>query len=369
MSNQRKTILFYGPVGKKDKVIIGGGETGNSKTIKILLDNNYKVVLIPKPYPIIKNTFGGLIYFFQLVSCYINIISKISQIKGAKNLHVTGFYYHLIYFETVLLLTSKIFNITTVYEVRAGGFIKSYLDRTFIYRYFVRLALRISDVILTQGKENITFIQKYSNKPILHYPNFVKDSLITVNNIESRVNSIIIKLVYFGRLARSKNIDFIIRVCKLLRQSGLNATLDLIGQGDKEYLNFIENEIKKYSLSSSVFVLEPMDESALFKVLITKHFFIFPSKEKREGHSNALTEAMSCGVVPIVSDNGFNRFVIDNDYLIPNQYVPQAYAEKIHEIWKKGLWETFSNQVYNNAINNFKESTVSKILLSAYSDD
>ena len=36
-------------------------------------------------------------------------------------------------------------------------------------------------------------------------------------------------------------------------------------------------------------------------LLLDKHFFIFPSEERREGHSNALTETMCYGIIPIAS--------------------------------------------------------------------
>jgi len=53
--------------------------------------------------------------------------------------------------------------------------------------------------------------------------------------------------------------------------------------------------------------------------LIANHFF-FVSDDLTigEGHSNALTEAMDAGLVPICSDHGFNRDVIGNcGFLLP----------------------------------------------------
>ena len=44
------------------------------------------------------------------------------------------------------------------------------------------------------------------------------------------------------------------------------------------------------------------------------HFFVFPSQEKMEGHSNSLTEAMTFGVVPIVSAAGFNASIVGKNY-------------------------------------------------------
>lgn len=97
-------------------------------------------------------------------------------------------------------------------------------------------------------------------------------------------------------------------------------------------------------------------------IMQNQHFFVFPSRERCEGHSNSLNEAMAQGLVPVVSDYHFNRAIVNDDRLIVNGYEPQAYAEKIIQIretmdlrelsvkMRNRVKETFSYEVVNKRI-------------------
>jgi glycosyltransferase involved in cell wall biosynthesis len=363
---KNNTILFYGPLGGKHKLILGGGETGNQKTIKVLKDNLFQIVFIPKPYPLFKTRIGGIIYFFQLFLCYLSFLYKSFSVRGSKSLHITAFYYHLIYFEYLLLLTSRLLKINTVYEIRAGGFVRSFQERTFIYRYFTKKSLKSAHVILVQGKEDIPFIKSLTNRPVYNYPNYVKETYILPNITKDRMQSSTINLIYFGRLVPSKNIDFIIEICNNLKNSGSNFHLSLIGTIDKNYEEYIKKMISSYGLDLNISLIDPKPEDELFHILRKMHFFIFPTVEKREGQSNSLTEAMSCGVVPIASNYGFNRSVIDDDYLIIDDFSTDLYTRKILEIWDQGLWSGYADKVHENVKKHYTESIVGKVVVEAH---
>ena len=63
------------------------------------------------------------------------------------------------------------------------------------------------------------------------------------------MNNVQINLIYFGRIAESKNIDVIIKVLSILIKSGFPAKLDLIGGYSDEYKNYLDSCRKEVGLS------------------------------------------------------------------------------------------------------------------------
>ena len=84
----------------------------------------------------------------------------------------------------------------------------------------------------------------------------------------------------------------------------------------------------------------------------TSHFFLFPSQNKFEGHSNALTEAMAFGLVPITSNYGFNKTVVGYKELV------EKYAETAINIITQGLWDEYSKKMMKRVEDNFSEEVV-----------
>ena len=95
------------------------------------------------------------------------------------------------------------------------------------------------------------------------------------------------------------------------------------------------------------------------------HFFVFPSQEKMEGHSNSLTEAMTFGVVPVVSTAGFNASIVSNEDLVVSDINPKRYADVIEAIIKRNVWAEYSLNVYKRIKENYTEDIVKKAIVEA----
>ena len=355
-------VVFYGPIGSKSGNVIGGGESGNLKTISLLEKLGYTVIKLPKPYPNTSLVIFKFFFPFKLFFSYLKFLIILVLRSGKFIFHLSGFYNHLIYVEFLYIYTCKLFKIPCVYELRAGGAIDSYLTHGFLYKFFFRSVLKTSTKVLCQGQEYIPFIKKIADVEGLYYPNFIQDEFLIDYNLYSRNMSSPLNIVYFGRIAPSKNIEFIIEVCEKLQCERF--TCEIIGDGLASYKNKINSLIHEKGLSDKVFVLESLKGELLFNRLNTKHFFLFPSKEKREGHSNSLTEAMSRGVVPIASKAGFNSSVIKNEFLTIETFDPNQYSNRILTIWNSQTWSEISSTCYQTVKNNFTEAAVKDVLLS-----
>ena len=126
----------------------------------------------------------------------------------------------------------------------------------------------------------------------------------------------------------------------------------------KAYVDMIDKRILESPYSSKISRMGITPFEKIKVIMLTHHFFIFPSKEKAEGHSNSLNEAMSQGLIPIVSDYHFNRSIVGDDRLVVNDYNAQMYADKICEILLEGKMDQLSMQMWNRVRLNYASGKV-----------
>jgi glycosyltransferase involved in cell wall biosynthesis len=360
------TVIFYAPVGNLIKGFKNGGaEAGCRKTIEILQKAGYKIILIEKPARNSTSKVDGFLFIFKLLAVWYELIKAI--LKNQKStLHLAGFYLNQIYFEWVIIRTAKFLGITTVYEIRNGGMIEAFKEGHTIYKIFFKSTMLNSSLVFCQGYDYVEFLKARFNKSSVYYPNYIMDNFISDNNY-SRDGKPVINLIYFGRVVPDKNVEFIIDVCHHLEAINLSFHLDIIGAYEDSYYALLSEKIKLYNLENSIEFHGRMEFDTICQYLKSSHFFVFPSKEKREGHSNSLTEAMGCGVVPIVSKAGFNESIVGDKFLVLDQFNPLSYAQIISNIWSKKDWKRYSSEVYNRTISNYTESIVKSSFLNAYS--
>jgi len=362
-----KCVIFCGPFGKGGR-FVGGGESGNLKTLKLLEDGGYRVKLVEKPYPKGSRLIKPLLYILQMLAYIFRFFYALVSSSKEDTVHITGFYGHLIYLEWVFVSIGRLFSRKVVYELRAGGADDFYHDGSKLYRLFFKATILKADIVLCQGKEYQTFLKKYFNKASVYYPNYMEYK--SFEKFASKVLAVnkndVIKLVYFGRLVSSKNVENVIEIASLVKKSGLEVELCLIGPCENDYQQKLKKKVSTLNLMGNVEFTGKQSSEALFSILETSHFFVFPTKEKREGHSNSLTEAMACGVVPIVSDCGFNRSVVGSDEFVINGIDNQAFAEKILAVWQQENWRQLSELVRSRVENNYLDTAVKDRLLKAH---
>ncbi len=360
----KKAILFYGALGRDNKYTVGGGETGNYRTIHLLEKNGINVITLHKPYPV-KNFLGYIIYvakmFLKLFSFY-----KMLRNSDIKAVHISGFYLHLIYHEYLLVKIAKLLNKKCIYELRGGGVKKAYTEGSSVYRFFFKATVNSPSTILCQGESYIPFLKSLTPVIITYYPNFVLNDFLMVNFNGSRKNATTLQLVYFGRIVESKNPEMLLSICRELLKQDVQFKLEIIGSGEETYVLYLKETISKLNLNDYVLLSPPAGHKVLKQKLADKHFFLFPSNEVREGHSNALTEAMALGIVPVCSNAGFNAEIVNDPELVIEDYDPFKYASTIQKIWKNKEWKIYSDKVALRIKNTYTEQLAEKIILKAY---
>lgn len=357
----KKTILFYAPVGTGVPAhLLGGGEKGCRRTREILENAGYKVSTVDK-----ANMSHGVIgYIKNAVKAYFTIHQSLCENPEAI-LYVVGFYEKNLILESMLIHMGKKSH-KVIYEARNGRLVKAYKEKGKLYRKLMDYVLKSVDLIFAQGQEYVDFIKQRYNKTAVYTPNYVLNR--SLKPYVANRSFDIIRLIYFGRVSESKNVDIVIKVAYELEKVGYNTLTTIIGGYTEKYKSKLNQVIQECDLGENkIQVLGQQPFERICDELQKAHFFIFPSQEKMEGHSNSLTEAMTFGVVPVVSTAGFNASIVDNKVLVVSDIDPKKYARVIEGIIRKGVWSEYSLNVYRRIKANYTEDIVSKAMIDAVS--
>jgi len=355
----KRKIIFYAPLGKDtppDR--IGGAEAGCLKTKAIYERAGIKVVVINKP----ALSKGKNRFLVEMALTPLKLLWVARREGSITPIHIVGFYTKIVKYEWLLMKIAHLCGNKVVYELRNGSMVSTYLSGTKEYRKYLRDLLLKPEVVLCQGQEYVDFIYKGWGVKRDYYPNYIMDEFMSPNNID-RPHPI--RLVYFGRVTESKNVDVTINVLRILRENGLDAKLDIIGGCSELYREKLDDIINNHDLNEIVSIHGRKPFDFIAKTLRQSHYFVFPSSEVLEGHSNSLTEAMGCGVVPIVSNAGFNTSICGYNELVVDGISPQDYADIIIKIENNNEWSYYSNCVYQRVKDNYTEKIVGEKLISA----
>ena len=200
-----RTIIFYAPVGTNVPVyMLGGGEKGCRRTREILSNAGYDVITIDKA----TMSHGAISYVKSAIHAIIEIKKRLHEYPQAI-LYVVGFYEKNLPLEWILInIGGK--HRKTIYEARNGRLVKAYQEKGSIYKKLMGSVLKRANVIFAQGLEYVDFIRKNYGKQAVYTPNYVLNRSLKPYVADRPFD--IIRLIYFGRVSESKNVDVVIKV-------------------------------------------------------------------------------------------------------------------------------------------------------------
>lgn len=364
----RNRIYFFANFGDWNKQPFGGGEVGNRRTLSLLKKANYDIKIIEKYQRVGSHTIANLILLIlKMIGNIVKYSCKLLLGRRRNSIvHVVGFYGPMVYFENTLVTIAKFFGYKVVYEMRGGGADSYYENGTMLYRYIFRHLIVSADVVFTQGLENSPLIEQMSKgKPIYYYPNFVMHDFYPQNYPEKPTDKI--NMIYFGRVSENKNIDILIKSFIKMASGHDNLYLDIVGDcPEQRYADYIRNLISGSEYGNRVKMHQACTHEQLKTYLKDKHIYLFPTNEPHEGHSNALTEAMAWGLIPVATNQGFNRSVIGNDDLIVETLTSDAFADVTENLILNKKMKEYSYAAYRRVMDNYTEDKIYKDLKKEY---
>lgn len=363
-----KTVIFYGHLPKAGEIPIGGGEVGNSRTLRMLERFGYQLKVIRMQKPSLK--WGAklikALYPLRVLSVIFRFTICLLFSSRKSIVHISGFAGVNVWSEASLMFIAKALGYFTIYEQRAGGAIQYYKEGSKRYRKCYGYILSHTDYIFTQGVENIPMMRKMTEKPVYHYPNCVEDSFAP-SSLPEKPNDVL-NLLYFGRVENTKHVDLIVKASSLIQKEYPNSKLTVIGGGFPDEISKVKSLMQQLLQKDSYTYIPGVSHDELGPMLKDYHFYIFPSTQPREGQSNSVTECMSFGIIPIASPQGFNSSTIGDDYLIVEDLTPEAYAAKAIEIVSTGNIGKYSKQILDRFNKKFRQSIVFEHTIKVYEE-
>lgn len=189
----------------------------------------------------------------------------------------------------------------------------------FLWLLLRRIAYRRANVISVlfdafKGFDNERYLNKY-----IVTPNPVLDPGVT-RNLNTIKRNGGIKFVSFGRIAKIKRFDLMIKIFASIQAKFPNSKLTIYGDGPEK--ENISNLIDDMHLSGKVFLNCATND--VYKKMMEADIYLMTSIQ--EGFPNALCEALSVGLPSVsfrcheglqeIVDNGTNGFLVEEGNLI-----------------------------------------------------
>lgn len=351
-------IIFYGPLGSNiPKERVGGAETGCKRSIAILEKSGYDVRVVEKP-----TTFYGMKKFLLDFHRAVQELKLLFKQNPQAVFYLVGFYDRQICFEYYLCRMALKYGLKYIYEPKNGAMIWKYNEGNILYKNLSDYIFSHASVIFCQGIEYKVFLNNKGLNNAVYHPNYINK-----NNLEyyTGKKGDVPTFIYVGRVTQSKNIELILEIFSRFYSKHGEAKLYVVGGGvDNEYKEKLKKCEKTLGVENAVTFTGRLDFAEIANYLNQSHFFLFPSAERFEGHSNSVTEAMAFGVIPIASTIGFNASVIGDKRLLVSGYEANDYATIALSIWENDEFYILSDQVRQRALDKFSEDTVKNEYIS-----
>jgi len=300
-------IILVGADPKHSTEHKGGVLTLSISLIEYCKNNDIKIEIINT----LKNSFksNNLLYNFKKGFKRVFILFNLLRSNKINNVILfTGANFSFL--ERILMcFICKIFKINSTLVI-VDGFFFNVLNSNKIYKYFIKLLLKIPSKIISTGTKwtNLFTYLKVNNEKIIKLNYWLPKNIEIKKYPKNKQNNSVLNFLFVGWLVKEKGIYEIMDSIKLLK---LNYTFNFTFVGNGPLFSFLKNEIEFNNLQNFVFLKGWLNDNEYIKILEESDIFVLPSYA--EGFPISLIEALAFGLPCIVTDvGGITDSVIDN---------------------------------------------------------
>jgi glycosyltransferase involved in cell wall biosynthesis len=254
-------------------------------------------------------------------------------LRGVAIVHINtssdmrGYWRDLVYMVVARMCGTRI-----VYQVHGGALPQQLFDRHRVLTGFLRLTLRLPDVIVVLGRVELDAYRAFvPRQHVIALPNGVDCAPFAGLAPRRPDPKGPLRLVYIGRLVREKGLHDLLHGLVLACERGIDAHLTIAGTGPDEAC--LRETADCLGLASRIEFAGPAFGRRKIELLGGSDVFVLATYHK-EGLPYALLESMAAGVPVIVSPVGaIPDVVVDRTHglLIPSRN-PHAIAGAIREL-------------------------------------
>jgi glycosyltransferase involved in cell wall biosynthesis len=378
MSNK---LILIGPKSRSDHKTT----SGQAMMFQLLIDEliietcNFFVVDISETFKITKSRKSGSFDIYRIVEYIYHFLLfiKILIFHPRDTIYITisqslpGFLRDFIF-----ISISKIFNLRIIAHQFGGNFNNFYINQHTLIKILIKFTYKRIDKIIVEGnfsKSNFSFLENDFNN-ILVIPNGLPERNLANSGSKIYSKSEPFRILYLSNLILSKGyFDVLKAVNILVNKKRLNISCSFVGKFitaiddpknttisncQSAFFDYIfKHDLKNsVSYSESKFDAEKQDE---FK---KANVFVLPSYYINEGQPVSVLEAMSYGVVPILTKYRLMpQMITENSGYFIEPKNPESIVQKIEFLINNT--ETYASNS-KNTIKYFKDNFTSEIYLN-----
>lgn len=357
-------IYFFASFGSLDQLPAGGGQTAARRLWHTLEDLKYEVEITNRHRYYNYTGFIGkvLVALWALLDPAMFFLKLL--LKPRKNSTVLFMTYagSLIMFDYLITLAATLSGHKLVMYLAGGQALPMYKNGSKIRRWFYKHTWVKYDLIMCEGEISQTLVKEVTCGKVetFYLPNFTENGFAPDVLPEKPKDSV--NIIYFGRIDKNKNVLLSVDVFNALAKKYSSMTYTIVGGGEEEYIEGVKDAIESSPYKNRICLKGQCSHDILVKMMEDKHIFLFPSNEPCEGHSNALNEAMSWGIVPIVSSNNYLPSIVGEDMLVVEGFECGKYVSVISKLIDENILSALSDKMYRRVRENFTQSVVGKRL-------
>lgn len=362
-------VFVFGNIGHLDQLPKSGGQSSARRVMKGFRDEGIDIVPIRRHRAEIANKWGHRmeVGYFALHDL-IKMIGKMlfCRRRGSAFMQMT-YAGALVPYEYILATAAHLLGYKNLLYLQGGMVMDTYPKGGKIHKWLYKHTMDKQSLVLFEGYDALLLTQKVSDSDLMYFPSYVVDEVIPTKVPIKPANEL--NLCYFGRMSPVKNPIVSLKVFELLcgRHPDMNIHLTLVGSDviHPDYVKELDTLISQSPYKDHITRKENSPFEYLMEMMQKQHFYLFPTKEKAEGHSNALNEAMSQGLIPVASDYHFNKTIIGDERLVVKGYEPENYADCIDRVLKEGLIQELSEKMWRRVKDNYSYSKVNGSVCNA----
>lgn len=356
-------------MGHLDQLPKSGGQTSARRVMQGFKDEGIDIFPIRRHRAELQSKVGHLaeISFFAFYD-WFKMIAKMILGKRRNTAFMQMTYAGtLVPYELLLSVTARLMGYKCIEYLQGGLVMDTYQNKGMIHRMLYKTNMNLQSLVCFEGNDALKLTENVTKKPkLVYFPSYIRDEMIPKSCPDKPSDGI--NLCYFGRTSPVKNpivtVEIFNELCN--RHPEWNITLTIVGSHHLvSYQELLAEAINNSPRKECITRKENSPYDFLVRMMQKQHFYIFPTKEKAEGHSNALNEAMSQGLIPIACDYHFNKTVIGDERLVVIGYNPKDYADKIEWIINNCKLSELSVQMWDRVKNNYAYSLVNKTVCDA----
>ncbi len=362
-------IYLCGPIAGVGEPARGGFQACNRRTIDALRLRGVDVVELPFPHPKV----GGWRKWVQYATGFLALYARVLRCERGSIFHLTALGSHFTWFVWPLAQCARLAGCTLVFDIRAGVAQRNYDAGGALFRAVYAHSLRSADEVMVEGETYLPFVTAIVGRTPYYLANHIDVEALPARQAPGSVAARlpeapaprrVLTIVHVGRLVPEKGIGIVVDACLALQAAGEAVRLRVAGAGEPAYLE----QLRAQARDLDVQWLGPQPSAKVLELFAEADVFLFPTSHHGEGQSNALTEALACGCVPIASAHGFNAEVIGTaGVTLPPGSPAQAYADAVRHLWHTpGAWDEASRAARQRAGERFATGPVVERLVDQY---